>query len=114
MWSVNCAWLQLEEPQNKHSCVRDESGLRAAGLFVLLNYNKGHTLHQRQHEGEELEMQDEFTSVSQLSLLGDFIEVTPLSYRRVVCNVVDLKRLFFTTERDRSVFNRCCDCETFK
>lgn len=59
-------------------------------------------------------MQDEFTSVSQLSLLGDFMEVTPLSYRRVVCNVVDLKRLFFTTERDRSVFIRCCDCETFK
>lgn len=33
--SANCAWPELEEPQNEHSCVKDESGV-GAGEFICV------------------------------------------------------------------------------
>lgn len=37
VYSTNCAWPELEQPQNEHSCVKDELGVGAGSLFVLLN-----------------------------------------------------------------------------
>ena len=64
----NGAWLELEPPQNEHSCVKDETGVGAEQFICVAEPQ--HSMHLQRNEGAERQQLAEVTPVSELLYLG--------------------------------------------